>query len=74
MTRAASAVDETLATSSHAIEPAIPPRARPPPSLVAGLLAKHGSSPLAPPSTWLLSAGWKRAKKGALRFDEMPGV
>jgi hypothetical protein len=48
------------------------PLARPPPRLVAGELARAGPSPLAAPRTWLASAGYKRARGGALRFDEIP--
>jgi putative transposase len=46
------------------------PRARPPPDLVAR--SREGDCPIARPTTWLASRGWKRARGGLLRFDEVP--
>jgi REP-associated tyrosine transposase len=50
------------------------PAARPPPELLAEARARAGPCPLAAADTWLATVGWKRARGGAIRFDEMPHV
>jgi REP element-mobilizing transposase RayT len=50
------------------------PLARPPPDLLENERARAGPSPLARPRTWLAAVGWKRARGGAIRFDELPGL
>jgi putative transposase len=48
------------------------PLARPPPDQMRRRREEIGDAPITAPSTWLAREGWRRARGGLLRFDEMP--